>query len=174
MTAEGKTYTGALVVLTSLFFNGEEIRLIRVPRAHTDGDLMVYFVKSRLLCMGDLLFAYQIPFVDMTVGGVPQNYADNIKRIADTLAADITIIPGHGPVRNVNDLKVQYEMLSYTTERVRRAIAAGETAEQVLQDPELVRWATWSHTFQTTRMEYWIPTLFLSYETSGEKWLPSI
>jgi cyclase len=159
---------------TTWHFNGEEIRLTRVPKAHTEGDLMVHFVKSRLLCVGDLLFAYQVPFVDLAIGGSPQNYVDNIKRLADTLAPDITIVPGHGPTRTVDDIKVQYEMLSYTVERVKKALAAGETAEQVLQDPTLAQWASWSHTFQTTRMEYWIPCLFRSLKPSAEAWLPSI
>jgi cyclase len=159
---------------TSIFFNGEEIRLIRVPNAHSAGDLMVWFPKSRILCVGDLLFDHQVPFVDLTIGGDPQRYADNMKRLADTLAPDITIIPGHGAPSTVVDLKEMSEMLRYTTDRVRRAIGVGETAEQVLKDERLTQWASWSRTFETTKMTYWIPCLFQAFQAAADHPLPSI
>ncbi|HST00130.1 MAG TPA: MBL fold metallo-hydrolase, partial [Usitatibacter sp.] len=34
--------------------NGDEMRVIHVPRAHTDGDAIVHFVKSDVIHMGDV------------------------------------------------------------------------------------------------------------------------
>jgi cyclase len=159
---------------TALSFNGEGIRLIHVPRAHTDGDLMVFFSKSKVLCAGDLVFADMIPFVDLSIGGNVQNYVANIKHLIDTLPPDITIVPGHGRNYTREDLKVFYEMLAYTTNKVAEARSQNRTAEQVLQDPQLSRWVTWNGTQRITQMDYWIPCIFRSLEGTTSVSLPSI
>ena len=43
------TYKGAI----TLHMNGEEVQLIPVPAAHTDGDTMIHFVKANVLMPGD-------------------------------------------------------------------------------------------------------------------------
>ena len=38
----------------SIYFNGEEIRLLTLPAGHTDSDLIVYFTQSNVAHIGDL------------------------------------------------------------------------------------------------------------------------
>ena len=38
--------------MMTMFMNGEEIQLIAVPRAHTDGDTMVYFPGLDVIMTG--------------------------------------------------------------------------------------------------------------------------
>ncbi len=159
---------------TSIFFNGEEIRLIHVPTTHTDGDLMVFFSKSKVLCAGDLVFADIIPFVDLASGGNVQNYVANTKHLMDTLPADVKIVPGHGRIYSREDLKAVYEMMTYTTGAVNEARSQNRTAEQVLQDPGLSRWAAWDGSQRITQMSYWIPCIFRSLEGAGPASKPSI
>ncbi len=54
---------------TTLHLNGEDIRAIHVPPAHTDGDSIIVFTKANVIHMGDTFFAIGYPFVDLSSGG---------------------------------------------------------------------------------------------------------
>ena len=45
------------------------MRVIHVPRAHTDGDSIVHFVKGDVIHMGDVYFNGFYPFIDTSSGG---------------------------------------------------------------------------------------------------------
>src|SRR6476659_10110982 len=53
----------------TMYMNGEEIQLIAVPRAHTDGDTMVYFPGLDVIMSGDFYRAIQYPNIDRANGG---------------------------------------------------------------------------------------------------------
>ena len=54
---------------TTLHLNGDEIRLVSVPPAHTDGDIFVHFEKADVIHAGDLFFNGRYPFIDYSTGG---------------------------------------------------------------------------------------------------------
>ena len=60
-----ETYRGLL----TMHMNGEEIQMIAVPRAHTDGDTMVYFPGLDVIMTGDFYRSIQYPNVDRANGG---------------------------------------------------------------------------------------------------------
>ncbi|UCD17719.1 MAG: MBL fold metallo-hydrolase, partial [Candidatus Zixiibacteriota bacterium] len=140
----------------SMIFNGELIQFIHVPHAHTDGDLMAFFSESRVLYLSDLLLADLIAYVHPEFGGDALDYVKNLKSILDTLPADITLIPGHGPNYTLEQLQEYYKMLKFTSERVREGRLRGETAENILADDRLNRWADWNRNVRTTHMNIWI------------------
>jgi glyoxylase-like metal-dependent hydrolase (beta-lactamase superfamily II) len=158
----------------AMTFNGEEIRFIHVPRAHTDGDLMAFFTKSRVLVLGDLLLADLIAFVHPDFGGDALNYVDNLKSILDTLPGNIMLIPGHGPTYDLEQLREYYKMLEFTSERVREGRERGETAEDVLSDERLNRWIHWNGNPVTTHLVTWIPDLFRAYTEAENGPLASV
>jgi glyoxylase-like metal-dependent hydrolase (beta-lactamase superfamily II) len=158
----------------SMIFNGETIQFIHVPLAHTDGDLMAFFSESRVLYLSDLLLADLIAFVHPDFGGDALNYVENLKAILDTLPADITLIPGHGPNYTLEQLREYYKMLEFTSERVRDGRLRGETAEDVLSDDRLNQWADWNGNIMTTHMKTWIPDLFQSFSDSEDGPLVSV
>lgn len=147
----------------SMTFNGEVIRFIHIPHAHTDGDLMAFFSESRVLYLSDLLLADLIAYVHPEFGGDALNYVKNLKSILDTLPTDITLIPGHGPNYTLEQLREYYKMLKFTSERVKEGWQGGETAEDVLVDSRLDQWAHWNGSAITTHMNIWIPDLFRSF-----------
>ncbi|MEX2051256.1 MAG: MBL fold metallo-hydrolase, partial [Steroidobacteraceae bacterium] len=49
----------------SLHVNGDELRGIYVPHAHTDGDVLIHFKKANVIHTGDLMFAGMYPFIDI-------------------------------------------------------------------------------------------------------------
>ena len=53
----------------SIHFNGEELRVVHFPKAHTDGDGVVFFTGSNVVHTGDLFFNGRFPYVDLRGGG---------------------------------------------------------------------------------------------------------
>jgi len=151
----------------SIHFNGEEIQVIHYPKGHTDGDAVVYFTGSNVVHMGDQFFSGIFPFVDLNRGGTVQGYIDNIKKILDRLQDDVKIIPGHGPVSTVADLRTNLRMLEETTAAVRAKMAAGESLEAIQKAGLPQEWQAWSWQFIST--ERWIETIYNSYaKNSGQ------
>jgi len=116
---------------TTFHLNGEEIRAFHVPRAHTDGDVIVHFAKSDVIHMGDVLWNGMYPFIDTSSGGT----ADGVIAAADralALSTDRTkIIPGHGPLASRSDLLAYREMLAAVSGRIKRMIAEGRNLEEI-------------------------------------------
>ena len=152
----------------SIHFNGEEIRAFHVPRGHTDGDALIYFSGSNVLHMGDDFFSGRFPFVDIDNGGSVEGLADGISQVLANVPADIRIIPGHGPLSSVNDLRTYHRMITETITLVRGKIDAGMSSEQVQSEGVAAEWADWGGGFIST--ERWLDTVYrsLSGATGGE------
>ena len=116
---------------TSLYFDGEQIRIIAFGPGHTDGDAAVYFAKSKVLHLGDQYVNGRFPFVDVANGGDVQGYLRNIDSVLAWLPADARIIPGHGSVGSVEDLKQFRNFVAESISVVQKDIAAGKTPDQV-------------------------------------------
>ena len=78
------------------------IQVWHTPPAHTDGDSVVYFEKANVLHMGDLFFHKVVPFIDVKGGGSPGGYLKALDAVIARVPADVTIIPGHGEVTDVD------------------------------------------------------------------------
>lgn len=148
----------------SVHFNGEEIKAIHYPHGHTDGDSIIFFTKSNVVHMGDDFFLGRFPFVDLENGGSVQGLIDNVGKVLGKIPADAKVIPGHGDLATVEDLRKFHTMLTETSAAVRKGIAAGKTLEQLqaagLPDP----WKDWGSGFIKT--DVWIATIYGSYEAS--------
>jgi glyoxylase-like metal-dependent hydrolase (beta-lactamase superfamily II) len=89
----------------SVHLNGEEIRAIHVPSGHTDGDVIVHFTKSNVVHMGDDFVTYGFPFVDLGSGGSVRGLIGAIDKVVKELPGDVKVIPGHGKISTVADMK---------------------------------------------------------------------
>ncbi|HZG54077.1 MAG TPA: MBL fold metallo-hydrolase [Pyrinomonadaceae bacterium] len=153
----------ALPVITfnqsvSIHFNGEEIRVIHFPAGHTDGDSIIFFAGSNVVHMGDHYFAGRFPFIDLEHGGTVEGLRRNIEAVIARVPADVKIIPGHGPLSTLDDLKLYRRMLMETTAHVRRGMAAGKTLAQLKTAGLPAEWTTWGTGFINTGG--WIETIF--------------
>jgi cyclase len=160
----------ALPVITfdqslSVHFNGEEIRVIHFPQGHTDGDSIIFFTKSNVVHMGDDFFSGSFPFVDLESGGSVEGLAKNVGDIIAKLPADVKIIPGHGPISSLNDLKSYHQMLLETTDIVRKKIVAGKTLDQVKAEGLPAEWKSWGAGFIKTEM--WLEIVYRSLTAKG-------
>jgi glyoxylase-like metal-dependent hydrolase (beta-lactamase superfamily II) len=151
----------------SLHFNGEEVRLVHFPAGHTDGDTVVYFTGSNVIHMGDDFFAARFPFVDVENGGSVEGLARNVAEIIAKAPAGVKIIPGHGPLSTVEDLRAYHSMLVETTEAVRARLRAGRTLQQAKAEGLPEKWATWGAGFINT--QDWIEIVYRSLQKDGGK-----
>jgi cyclase len=131
----------------SLWWNGEEIRAIHPGRGHTDGDLVVWFTKSNVVHMGDDYFAGAFPFVDVANGGSVRGLIQSLDVIIGQIPADARIIPGHGPVTGVDELRKYRNMLDGTVAAVKKGLDAGKTVEQMQREKILAPWEDWGKGF---------------------------
>jgi glyoxylase-like metal-dependent hydrolase (beta-lactamase superfamily II) len=155
----------ALPVITfgqslSVHFNGEEIRVIHFPQGHTDGDSVIFFTNSNVVHMGDDFFAGTFPFVDLESGGSVEGLAKNVGEIIGKLPADVKIIPGHGPISSLDDLKLYHRMLAETTGVVRKKMAAGKTLAEIKSEGLPDEWKAWGTGFIKT--DVWLETIHRS------------
>jgi cyclase len=155
----------ALPVITfdqslTVHFNGEEIRVIHFPQGHTDGDSVIFFTGSNVVHLGDDFFAGRFPFVDLESGGTVQGLTKNIGDIIPKLPAGAKLIPGHGPISTVDDLKLYHQMLQATTEVVRKKIGSGKTLAEIKAEGLPEEWKPWGVGFIKTDM--WIETIHRS------------
>ncbi len=147
----------------SFYFNGEEVRVVHYPHGHTDGDSVIFFMGSNVAHLGDNFFAGKFPFVDMESGGSVEGLTRNIAEIIQKLPAGARIVPGHGPLSTIEDLKLYHRMLVETTAVVRKRMAEGKTLEQIKQEGLPEEWKTWGTGFIKT--DQWIETIYRSFST---------
>lgn len=156
----------ALPVITfdkslSVHFNGEEIKVIHFPQGHTDGDSVIFFTASNVVHLGDDFFAGKFPFVDLESGGSVEGLTKNIAEIIPKLPADAKLIPGHGAISTVDDLKAYHRMLVETTAIVREKMKANKTVAQIKGEGLPEEWKSWGSGFIKT--DVWLETIFRSY-----------
>jgi glyoxylase-like metal-dependent hydrolase (beta-lactamase superfamily II) len=115
----------------SFHLNGEEIRAVHMPRAHTDGDAIVHFTKSDVIHMGDIYFNNMYPFIDTSGGGTIDGVVAACDRAIDLASERTRIIPGHGPISNRAELKAYRDMLATVSARIRKMVADGHKLEAI-------------------------------------------
>lgn len=153
----------ALPVITfdhslSVYFNGEEIKAMHLPPAHTDSDSIIHFTGANVIHFGDTFFSGRFPNIDLAGGGDVRGYLRNVEEALKKVPAGAKLIPGHGPLSTIKELKEFHEMLVETSGVVEKAIAAGKTLEQTQADGLDERWKNWAvPTMSTSR---WIEILY--------------
>lgn len=127
----------ALPVITfadalNVHLNGDQLAVVHLVDAHSDGDVIVRWQDSNAVHMGDLFYNGGYPYIDTPHGG---SLAGVVAALEGTLARSDTktvVIPGHGPVATRAELAAYRDMLVVIGRRVREAVEAGQTVEQVL------------------------------------------
>jgi cyclase len=121
-------------------FNGEEIRMIHFVNSHTDGDAIVYFTKSKVLHLGDMFFFEMFPAVYTEGGGNIRQLVLSLEKIIKLIPADALVVPGHGRLATMQDLKNYLVMLKETISIVETKIKEGKTLEQIQKEKVLVKY----------------------------------
>jgi len=128
----------ALPVITfteqvNFHLNGDDLNVIHVPFAHTDGDAIIHFKKANIIHMGDTLFNGMYPFIDTGSGGSIQGFLSNLKNVIELSNEQTQIIPGHGAMTNKAELTVYHAMLADIYKNYRDLKAQGKTLEEMTE-----------------------------------------
>jgi cyclase len=119
-----------------IFFNNDIVQAIHYPNAHSDCDVIYYFLKANVMHTGDLFFSNGFPIIDIYYGGTIDGLIkaiDNILKICDD---QTIIIPGHGAISNRQGLKDYREMLIESKVRIVNLVKEGKTEQEVVEaDP---------------------------------------
>ncbi len=165
---------GALPVITfehdvTVHLNGEDIRALHFPAGHTDGDAIIFFPKNNVVHMGDDFVRYGFPFIDVSSGGSVQGMIAAMEKVSAQLPPDVKVIPGHGALSNLDDVRVFVKMLKETSAAVQKAIDEHKTLDQMKQEKILEPWAKWSGGFLDA--DKFIETLYNSLTGSKGEFL---
>jgi len=155
----------ALPVITfddslSVHFNDEEVKAVHFPHGHTDGDSVVFFTGSNVVHMGDDFFNGMFPFVDLASGGSVQGMADAVAKVIPMVSAGAKVIPGHGPLSDVEGLKTFHRMLQASLDTVGKGIKAGKSLADLKKAGMPDEWKSWGNGFIKT--DRWIETVYQS------------
>ncbi len=111
--------------------NGDEVHAFHVPRAHTDGDLIVHFKKSDVVHMGDVYFNGMYPFIDSSSGGTADGVIAAVDRVLALIGDNTRVIPGHGPIATKANLAAYRTMLATVTQRIKEHRRNGKTDDDI-------------------------------------------
>jgi cyclase len=151
----------------TVHLNGEDIRALHFPAGHTDGDSIIFFPKNNVVHMGDDFVRYGFPFIDVAAGGSVQGIIAATEKATAQLPADVKVIPGHGALSNLDDVRVYTKMLKETSAAVEAALKAHKTLDQMKQEKILAPWSKFSGDFVNT--DTFTETLYNSLtNTKGE------
>ena len=149
----------------TVHLNGEDIRALHFPAGHTDGDSVIYFPKSNVVHMGDDFVTYGFPFIDVDGGGSIDGMISGVESAIAKLPADAKVIPGHGPVSNLDDVRAYVKMLKETRAVVQGALDKKMTLAQMKEQKVLDPWKKYSGDFVSE--DVFLETLYNSL--TGQK-----
>jgi glyoxylase-like metal-dependent hydrolase (beta-lactamase superfamily II) len=143
---------GSLPIVTfndtaTVHLNGEDVRAVHYPNAHTDGDSVIWFTQSNVVHMGDNFFNGMFPFIDIDNGGGVKGMIACAEKVASMIPADAKVIPGHGPLGDRESLRKFAEVLKGAAAAVQAGIKAGKTADQLKAEKALAPWEEWGKGF---------------------------
>ena len=125
---------------TTLHVNGEDVVVFHVAPAHTDGDAIVWFPKANVIHMGDTFFNGFYPIIDLESGGSIDGMIAASARVLPRIAADIRVIPGHGPATDKATLAKYHDMLVGVRAAIAKLVKEKKTLEQVVAAKPTAPW----------------------------------
>jgi cyclase len=124
----------------SLHLNGDDVDVVHVANAHTDGDALVKFRNANVLHMGDTWFNGGYPFIDLSSGGSIDGYIDALDRGLAMSDAQTMIVPGHGRLGDRAGLQAYRDLLKTARDRIAALKAAAKTKEQAIAAKPTAEW----------------------------------
>lgn len=144
--------------------NGDTLRMMHVPHAHTDGDSIVFWEKANVVHMGDTFFhRVTLPFIDLSSGGSAKGLLAAIDRVLGMINDDTIVIPGHGPIARKADLAAYRAMLADVIAKVESGRAAGQTLDQIVASKPAAAYDTNPNGF--IKGDAFVTTIYRSLES---------
>jgi glyoxylase-like metal-dependent hydrolase (beta-lactamase superfamily II) len=122
------TYRGGM----TFHMNGEDVQLVAIPAAHTDGDTMVYFPNANVIMTGDYYRSIQYPNIDRANGGTLKGLLDAFETTINRANATTKIVPGHGAPVDKTAVAAHRDMVIALRDKVAALVKQGKTQEEVV------------------------------------------
>lgn len=122
------TYEGKM----TFHLDGENVQLIAIPHAHTDGDTLVYFPKNNVIMTGDFYRSVGYPNIDRANGGSLNGMVEGLAEVAKIAGPDTKIIPGHGPTVTRTEVLAHRDMILSIRDKVAQLMKQGKSDKDVI------------------------------------------
>jgi len=116
----------------TIHVNGEDVKLIPIRAAHTDGDTLFSFPRHDILAVGDYIRTVGYPRIDLTNGGSMKGLLAAFDQTIKLAGPATKIIPGHGPITDRNGVAAQRDLLLAVSEKIRPLVQQGKSVEEVI------------------------------------------
>lgn len=117
-----------------IYVDDEEIQLLNFGPGHTDGDTIVFFKTNNVIHAGDSFVTYGYPFVDLNDGGSFEGFINTLSQIIAISNGQTKIIPGHGPVCDIDDVITLKNILQEHYEITEKGYTEGLSVEQIMAE----------------------------------------
>jgi glyoxylase-like metal-dependent hydrolase (beta-lactamase superfamily II) len=120
-----------------VFFNEEPVLIMYQPKAHTDGDSIVFFRRSDVVVAGDIFDMTGYPHIDLEKGGSIQGVLRTLNLILDLCVpkheqeGGTYVIPGHGRLTDEHDVLEYRDMVTIIRDRIQNMIGKKMTLAQI-------------------------------------------
>lgn len=143
----------------TLHVGSKTVEIYTVGPAHTNGDVIVHVPEDRTAFAGDILF----------VGGHPPAWAGPVSNWIDACALMLTwdidtVVPGHGPIANKDDVRRMKEYFEFLTAESRKCFDEGLSVAQAAEVIALDGFADWG---EAERIIVTIDTLYRDFGREG-------
>jgi cyclase len=127
----------ALPVITydsplTIHMDGENVQAIPIPKAHTDGDTLVFFPNANVIMIGDYFRSLGYPNIDRANGGSLPGMLAGIDAAIKLCNAQTKVVPGHGAITDRNGLMAHRDMIIAIRDKIAPMVSQGKTLEQVV------------------------------------------
>src|SRR5579863_2042956 len=126
----------ALPVITystplTIHMDGEDVQAIPIPKAHTDGDTLVYFPNANVIMIGDYFRSLGYPNIDRANGGSLPGMLAGIDAAIKLCNATTKVVPGHGEITDRSGLMAHRDMIIAIRDKIAPMVSQGKTLAEV-------------------------------------------
>ena len=131
--------TGALPTTTfddrhELKHNGTNITMQYYGPAHTDSDIYVFYEEANVLHVADTWWNGIFPFVDYSTGGSIDGFIRAMQRNVTLADENTIVVPGHGPIGGLPEMKEYLDMLTTIRGNVARSKEQGKSVDETIAE----------------------------------------
>jgi glyoxylase-like metal-dependent hydrolase (beta-lactamase superfamily II) len=128
--------------IKSMALNDDGIQLIRAPRAHSEGDLMVLFRRADVIVTGDILDLTRFPVIDVEKGGSVQGEIAALNHLIELTIPPTPlvwreggtfVVPANGYSCEQSEIVEYRDMMVVVRDTIRDLIRQDKTLEQIKQ-----------------------------------------
>jgi cyclase len=112
--------------------NGQDVQLIPIRRAHTDGDTLVHFPRQDVVFTGDYFRWLGYPNMDRANGGTLDGMLEGLATTIGMMGPNTKAVPGHGPIVDRNAITAHRDMIVAMRDRVAGLKRQGKTEQEVV------------------------------------------